>query len=115
MATWIEATEPSVIPPIPEKVFDKWRVEQFSTVGEGVLAPVQLHAIFVKSRVYQETIQNEDGTTTVVDKVEVNPAMKTNLFVPDLYQLIATDNDVAEAFSKVVGALEKIARQKGII
>ena len=115
MATWITATEPSVVPPIPEKVFDKWRIEQFSTVGEGTLSPVQLHVIFVKARTFDETITNEDGTTTTVTKTEVNPNVKTNLFVPDLYQLIGEDVDVAEAFGKVLLALEKIARAKGVI
>ena len=116
MAQWIEATEPSVVPPIAEKVFDKWRIEQFSTVGDGVTSPVQLHVIFVKSRVYTETITDpETNETTSVEKVEVNPNIKTNLFVPNLYELAATDADVAQAFGLVVAALDKIAKAKGVI
>jgi hypothetical protein len=115
MATWITATEPSVVPSVAEKVFDKWRIEQFSTVGEGTQTPVQLHVIFVKARTYDETVTAEDGTTTTVTKTEVNPNIKTNLFVPDLYTLIGEDADVADAFSRVLAALDKIAKAKGVI
>lgn len=116
MAQWIEATEPSVVPSIAEKVFDKWRIEQFSTVGDGSTSPVQLHVIFVKSRVYSETATNpETGEATTVEKIEVNPNMKTNLFVPNLYELAAEDADVAQAFGLVVAALDKVAKAKGVI
>lgn len=116
MATWINASEPSVVPPVPEKVFDKWRIEQFSTVGEGTATPTQLHVIFVKARTWDEQVTNpETNEVTTVTKTEINPAVKTNLFVPDLYELMTTDADVMEAFNKVLSALAKVAAQKGVI
>ncbi len=116
MSSYIPASQPTVVPSIGEKVFDKWRIEQFSTVGEGTQTPTQLHVIFVKARVYDEQVTNpETNEVTTVTRTELNPNVKTNLFVPDLYELMVADPDVMDAFNKVIAALTKIATDKGVI
>lgn len=99
----IPATNPTVIPPIPEKVLDTWIVNQLVFTGDGIRQPLSGQAFFIKGH------KAEDGTWTIDDEV------KTNLYIPDIWAKAATDPEVSNAITALVTVLTKLGYEAGVL
>jgi hypothetical protein len=99
----IEATTPVEIPAVPAKVYDKWVVERLVFEGDGITRPLAAEAFLLPGH------RKEDGTW------DVYPGGRKNIFIPDVWALIPTRPDFAEALVLVQAALESYGKEQGIL
>lgn len=99
----IEATTPVEIPAVPAKVYDKWVVDRLVFEGDGITRPLAAEAFLLPGH------RKEDGTW------DVYPGGRRNIFIPDVWALIPTRPDFAEALVLVQAALESYGKEQGIL
>jgi len=92
----IEATTPVEIPAVPAKVYLVFE-------GDGITRPLAAEAFLLPGH------RKEDGTW------DVYPGGRKNIFIPDVWALIPTRPDFAEALVLVQAALESYGKEQGIL
>lgn len=98
----IPATTPEVVPPTPELVFDRWIIPSVIIDWPGVDQPLNLTAVF--------RIATRDANGKLL------PGQTIKAFLIDnLWDLIAQDVEVAQAFGIFTATLTKKARESGVI
>jgi len=101
----IDASIPLEIAPTQAIVYDAWVIKQMIFVGEGITRPVEARVIFQRGK------KNEDGTWIISN----DPTHSVTLDVEDVYEEAANDPEIAEAISKVLYAVTKLGKSKGIL
>lgn len=99
----IVSTQPVITPPVPEKVYDLWRISQLSGNWPAPGAKFSLNTVFNSARRPEGSQQLEDGPAS------------PNYFIDDLWAEAATDPEVAQVVFLLTKLLEKKAKAKGII
>lgn len=98
----ILASEPVVVPASPQKVFDKFGVEEFSTKWVDLKGPLICQAVF------RSALRNESGV------LEAGP-VSVSYRVDDLWARMGTNPKIAQAFGLIVEALTEEATKEGVI
>lgn len=101
----INATEPIEVPPTSAITYDSWVIKQMIFVGEGITRPVEARVVFQRGK------RNADGTWVISQ----DKSHEVTLNVEDVYEEAANDPEVAEAIAKVLAAVTKIGRAKGVL
>lgn len=101
----INATEPIEVPPTSAITYDSWVIKQMIFVGEGITRPVEARVVFQRGK------RNADGTWVISQ----DKSHEVTLNVEDVYEEAANDPEVAEAITKVLAAVTKIGRAKGVL
>lgn len=99
----IEATSPVEVPAVPAKVYDKWVVERLVFEGDGITRPLAAEAFMLPAR------KDADGNW------DVYPGGRKNIFIADLWALVPTRPDFAQALVQVQAALESYGKEQGIL
>ena len=98
----IIATNPVVVPPVPGATFDRWVIPSLVVSWPNVDGPMSLEAWFQSAR------RDAAGKLVVGDR-------RTNYHVQDVWELAATDADVANAMNGLITVLTEKARSAGVI
>ena len=98
----IQATNPVVVPPVPQHVYDLWIIPQVTIEWMKVTDPMTLIATFQSAR------RNEAG------QMEAGNLYKS-IEIQDLWALAAQDAEVASAMTAFIAALTKVAKASGTI
>ena len=96
-------TQPVTMPPVPEKVFDLWRIAQLSGNWPSPTSPFSLNTVFNSAR------------RPVADQPLEDGPLAPNYFIDDLWAEAAADPEVAQVVYLLTKLLEKKAKAKGII
>jgi hypothetical protein len=99
----IEATTPVEIAAVPAKIYDKWVVERLVFEGDGISRPMAAEAFMLPAH------KDENGNW------DVYPGGRKNIFIPDLWALVPTRPDFAEALTQVQTALEAYGKENNIL
>ena len=101
----IDASIPLEIPPTQAIVYDSWVIKQMIFVGEGITRPVEARVVFQRGK------KNEDGSWNISN----DPNHSVTLTIDDVYEEAANDPEIAEAISKVLYAVTKLGKSKGVL
>ena len=101
----IDASIPLEVPPTQAVVYDSWVIKQMIFVGEGITRPVEARVIFQRGK------KNEDGSWNISN----DPNHSVTLNIDDVYEEAANDPEIAEAISKVLYAVTKLGKSKGVL
>lgn len=100
----IFASQPVVIPPQPEVVFDRWVIQRVEINWRSPESPMPMEVIFRSAR--RDSSQN--------DKLVLGPEVR-RFSIDDLWALAASDAGAANAIGTFVGEVTKIATERGAI
>lgn len=98
----IFATQPVVIPPQPEVVFDRWIIQDVSIRWPSTTGPMPMEVAFRVAK------RENNGNLTVGKTVR-------RMTVDDLWALAATDAGVAAALNSFVEQVTRVATERGLI
>jgi hypothetical protein len=101
----INASIPVEVPPTQAIVYDSWVIKHMIFVGEGITRPVQARITFQRGK------KNDDGSWVISSDKNHELVMD----ISDVYEEASSDPDVADAISKVLGAVTKIGKSRGIL
>lgn len=101
----IDASVPIEVPPTQAVTYDAWVIKQMIFVGEGITRPVEARIVFQRGR------KNEDGSWVISG----DPAHSVTMSIEDVYEEAAKDPEIAEAISKVLYAVTKIGKSRGVL
>ena len=101
----IDASIPLEVPPTQAVVYDSWVIKQMIFVGEGITRPVEARVIFQRGK------KNDDGSWNISN----DPSHSVTLNIDDVYEEAANDQEIAEAISKVLYAVTKLGKSKGVL
>lgn len=97
----IPASNPVVVPPVPEAIFDLWVIPDFMVEWRKPTDPMQCRAVFQCAR-------RVDG------QLEFGNVRK-GFFVDNLWAMAAQDEEVASAINSLIAVLTKKASESGVI
>lgn len=97
----IPASNPVVIPPVPEITYDLWVIPEFSVEWRRPNDPMQCRTVFQAAR--------------RVDGVLEFGTVRKGFFVDDLWQMAAADHEVASVLNSLIGVLTRKATEAGVI
>lgn len=108
----IPTHNPLVLPATPERVYDRWWISRVNITTRNEGAPEMTDAMFIEWRRYRQT---DTG-------YEFSPEAPRQMNVDDVYALMVDETIsgearslVAEALEKFIGAVARVAAEKGII
>jgi hypothetical protein len=97
----IPAVNPVEIPPVPAITYDLWVIPEFSVEWRRPTDPMQCRALFQCAR-------RIDG------QLEFGPVRK-GYFVENLWELAASDAEVASVLNSLISVLTRKATESGAI
>jgi hypothetical protein len=114
----INAVNPVVKPATEAVVFDKFVVDQLVFSGNGITEKLAAQAWLVPARkieVIEEGNITEGQEPTVTYKWELYPEQRRNFLISDVWELAATDADVANTIGTLATTIARLAAERGII
>lgn len=97
----IPASNPVVIPPVPQVTYDLWVIPEFSVEWRRPTDPMQCRAVFQCAR-------RVDG------QLEFGNIRK-GFFVDNLWDMAASDPEVASVLNSLISVLTRKATEAGAI
>lgn len=101
----IPATRPTVLPAVPERVYDRWAIAEISVAGTGIGADTT--SGYVRWRKYR-VLSSGAQDLGPADEVLTMP-------LGDLYALAAQYPAVAQALEAFVAAAAQVAQARGLL
>jgi hypothetical protein len=113
----IIAVNPVVKPATDAVVFDKFIVDQLVFSGNGITEKLAAQAWLVPARRIEEVAGEVTAgeEPTVVSRWELYPEGRRNFLINDVWELAATDPEVATAIGSLAAVIAKLAADRGII
>jgi len=101
----------TVIPASEEKIYDKYWMTQLHIIAQSPTEEAKMIAVFSPARDITVNVDGED----IVIKELMPDAEDVKIVVPDLFERMATDIDLATVMGGVLVELIKIGQEKGVI
>lgn len=113
----INAVNPVVKPATEAVVFDKFVVDQLVFSGTGITEKLAAQAWLVPARKIEEVVgevtAGEEPRT--VTRWELYPEQRRNFLINDVWELAATDPDVANTIGVLSATIARLAAERGVI